>query len=140
MTKQAMNLSSEHYLYYKGKYYDVGTKVLCKTKYNYTREGVITGINNKISINFKGIYETFNKECIDDYIIQIIEPIEVYPIEEITTTNNRVCPIGDDEFYGTIWYILVMIIGTIFQDRIGIWLFATIIFFLWKNGYLKGDK
>ena len=140
MTRQPMKFPTEYYLYYNGKYYDVGTKVLCKTEYDLVREGIITGTHNWISINFKGVYQTFDKRYIDKYIVEIIDPVEVYPTERVVITNNRVCPIGDDEFYGTIWYIFIMIVGTIFQARVGIWLFATIVFLLWKNGYLNGGK
>ena len=38
---------------------------------------------------------------------------------------------------GWVWYIAIMLIATIFKDRVMIWAFATAVFFLWKKGFLK---
>lgn len=40
--------------------------------------------------------------------------------------HNQVC-------IGLIWYIIIMLVGTIFKDRLMIWVFATIVFFAWKS-------
>lgn len=42
-----------------------------------------------------------------------------------------------DTSVGTIWYIVIMAVATIFKARIGIWIVATIIFLLWKFGYMN---
>lgn len=42
-----------------------------------------------------------------------------------------------DTSFGTLIYIVVMIGGAIFKDRIILWIFATIIYFLWKYGYMN---
>jgi hypothetical protein len=33
-----------------------------------------------------------------------------------------------------------MVVGTIFKDRLMIWVFASAVFFLWKNGFLNGGN
>ena len=39
--------------------------------------------------------------------------------------HNEVCT-------GFLWYIAVMLVAVIFEDRVGIWALATIIYFSWK--------
>jgi hypothetical protein len=39
----------------------------------------------------------------------------------------------NDVCIGLIWYIIIMLVGTIFKDRLTIWVFATIVFFVWKS-------
>ena len=74
----------------------------------------------------------------EDYI-EIIEPIYYQEPEPPEPQNiffrtksgswdayNEVC-------VGFIWYVAVMLVATIFKDRVGIWTIATIIYFLWKS-------
>ena len=44
----------------------------------------------------------------------------------------------DDLLIAWIWYIFIMMIAIIFKDRIGIWIFASIIFFNYRKRKLKG--
>lgn len=36
-----------------------------------------------------------------------------------------------------IWYVFIMVVGTIFYDRIGIWILSSIVFFNYRNKKLK---
>lgn len=74
----------------------------------------------------------------DKIIIEIIEP--VYYVELEKTKTNRNCPMPWEIEIGWIWYILIMLVGTIFKDRWLIYIVATAYFFLWKNGCLNGGK
>lgn len=40
-------------------------------------------------------------------------------------------------FIAWVWYVFIMIVAVIFNDRIGIWLFASIIFFNYRSKKLK---
>ena len=39
----------------------------------------------------------------------------------------------NDVCIGLIWYIAIMLIATIFKDRVSIWILVTIIYFIWKS-------
>jgi hypothetical protein len=71
--------------------------------------------------------------------IKIIEPV-YYEEQEPTKPQNIFLQTesGSWDAYnqvcmGLVWYILIMVIGAIFQDRLMIWAFATIVFFVWKS-------
>lgn len=42
-----------------------------------------------------------------------------------------------DTSFGTFIYIAVMVGGTIFKDRIMLWIAATVIYLLWRFGYMN---
>lgn len=126
---------NKKYLYFQGKYYDVGTKVLIKTHWSGVQEATFDGWTG---YPFRGEgtwgydYYQFN---VDKYIVDIIEPIEVNlkPIN----VNNKDCPPDWDVEIGWIWYILIMVVGTIFNARLLIWIVATVVFFSWKKGFFR---
>lgn len=125
------------YLEYKGKLYDVGTKVRIKTRWNGIQEATFYGWGDW---PFRGEKVTgqFYSFDADKYIVEIIDPVEI--IVEQTDVNNRDCPPSWDVEIGWVWYIVIMGAGIIFKERLLIWVFATAIFFLWKNGFLNGGK
>ena len=135
----------EYFIRYKGLFYDVGTRLKFKAySYGYywgIKEGIIEKFINTTAFirGDDGIlyeYSTIkNLIDFDKVIIEIIEP--VYYVPEGTTGNNHDCPPDWDVEIGWIWYIITMVVGVIFKDRILIWVFATAIFFLWRRGYLN---
>lgn len=76
------------------------------------------------------------------YIIEIIYPVYYTDKSTPITTSDRIQPPAWDVEIGWVWYILIIAVGSIFKDRIGIWAMATAYFFLWKNGFFnrKGKK
>ena len=122
-------------LKYKGIKYDIGTKVKLKTKWN----GIVTTTflgNTKYDCPY-----AFNSLMPpEDYIVEIVEPVYYKPQNVSSSNNNKVRPFKGDVQIGWIWYIIIMVVGSIFNDRLLIWIGATAYFFLWKNGYLNGDK
>ena len=74
-------------------------------------------------------------------ILEIVEPHYYRPEgRNVTAWDKFKSGGGDapvDTFHGTLWYIVIMVVGTIFKARIGIWIVSTIIYFLWKYGYLN---
>ncbi len=141
----------EYFIRYKGKCYDVGTRLkfyvrcmgyLFKSSEPYVGtiekfEGticVIRGDDGKVYT----IYTTCQTPTRDnEYVVEIIKP--VYYVEKLTKPTRK-CPPAWDVEIGWIWYIIIMIVGTIFKDRILIWVVASAIFFLWKNGFSNGGK
>ncbi len=123
------------YLYYKGVYYDVGTKVRIKDIYGKIEETTFVGNGN---------YEPY--VCCrryggpDNYILEIVEPV-YYKETEVSETSkeNIFMSTGsgswsthDDVFHGFLLYIVIMAITVIFKERIGLWILETLIFFSWK--------
>ena len=135
----------EYFVRYQGKCYDVGTKV----RFYKHGDSYIPPINGEVEKFIKGwvyirgengVLYSFkpisrNFDCI---IVEILEPVYY---EEPPKTNVRkgVYPSENDIFIGWVWYILIMVVGTIFNARLLIWVVATAVFFSWKNGLLKGD-
>lgn len=74
----------------------------------------------------------------EDYI-EIIEPVYYHEPEPMKTQNIFLRTRSDtwdahnDVCVGLIWYIAIMLLATIFKDRIGIWILTTIVYFLWKS-------
>lgn len=130
-------MNTAKYLYYKGIYYDKGTKVKMKTKF----KGVIT-TTFLGGTKYEGVYETIVAAPSENYIIEIIKPVYAPGQEndEYTETNSKYNLRQGDIQIGWIWYILIMIVGSIFNDRWIIWIMATVIFFIWKGRKHKGGK
>lgn len=125
-------------LHYKGQYYDIGTKVKLKDKWNkiviatYKGRGEFDGISK---------YAFYSLMPPEHYIVEIIEPVYYQEKENndgkkssiFTRTGSGSWQSSDEVFYGLTWYIAVMLVGIIFKDRWLIWIIATWIFFGWKK-------
>lgn len=120
------------YLEYNGKKYDVGTKV--KTKGGdilMVERGGVTGIqlrNHNYSIPIRA--------CTANIIVEIVEPVEVRT--PLVYSSGRTPPVVTD--IGWIWYIVIMVGGAFFYERLLVWTFATIYFVLWLKGFFNGGK
>lgn len=73
-------------------------------------------------------------------ITEIVEPVYARNTIIDTTTSDKYRPAPWDVEIGWIWYIIIMVVGTIFNCRWLIWIFATVIFFGWKYGFLGGKE
>ena len=131
----------EYFLRYRGKCYGVGT--MLKFKQNLcTYVGTIQSFTHNgmwLLVNTGSEYYLSRVHSLDNTILEIIIPVYVDEPEKIVT-KHRTSPPEDDIFYGWIVYIAVMIVGTIFNERFAIWVFASLVFFLWKKGFLSGGK
>ena len=132
------------YFIYNGVEYDAGTKVKIKTYYYGEQimtleDNGVTGKRFVCTIDNSYDYSIPIRSNTEQLIIEIVAP--VYPQkQEITVGNNRDCPPSWEVEIGWVWYIIIMAVGTIFKDRLLIWGAATVIFFLWKSGFLNGGK
>ena len=124
------------YLEYNGKKYDVGTKVKVNTSWYgeqimVVRFGGVTGLelyNQNLSMPIR--------VGMASLIIEIVEPVEIQT--PLPTSSSRTPPAVTD--VGWVWYIIIMFGGLFFNDRWLIWIFATVYFILWINGFLNGGK
>lgn len=126
------------YLKYKGVYYDVGTKVKVKTKFSGIKEATFVGWSQR-GFAGDGVWENYYYFNADKDVVEIIEP--VYPKDVVwVKDDDRELPSYRAIDFGWVIYIVVMIGGIFFYDRWLIWIGATLLFFLWKNGFLGGKK
>lgn len=74
----------------------------------------------------------------EDYI-EIVEPVYYQESESpkaqniFLRTRSDTWDAHNDVCIGLIWYIAIMLFATIFKDRVGIWILATIVYFSWKS-------
>lgn len=135
---------NKEYFEYKGVKYGIGTRVLAKDLCYGSSEAVFVGWKNFGS--FKSDKPTMSRITVNDIdtnIIKIIDPVYWAPPEEenaqekkgniFTRTGSGSWQSADEIAYGLIWYIVIMVVGTIFNDRWLIWIAATITFFTWKS-------
>jgi hypothetical protein len=135
----------EECLKFEGAYYGVGTKLkFCPYVNSLPMIGVIERfVHHWMYIRGENgqLYQfstmPYSKYHINP-IVGIIEP--VYCEMTLQAIDNRVLPSEGDIDIGWIWYIAIMLLATIFKDRLTIWFIATAIFFLWKNGFLNGGN
>ena len=127
---------------YQGVEYAPGTKVRIMTHRNgeqimtyYSSPGLYEFVSDSPTVMNVKAWPP-NVDRLD--IIEIIEP--VYPESKPVITNNRNYPPAWDVEMGLIWYIVIMLVGSIFKDRLIIWVVATAYFFLWKNGFFGGKR
>lgn len=135
---------AREYLKYHNAYYDIGTKVKLRTPSG-VKDAIFTGWRRDgksfKTIEYVNLWDTkYTYSQANNFIVDIIEP--VYPNLKKTSepANQRECPPSWDVEIGWIWYIIIMVVGSIFRDRWMLWIFATAYFFLWKNGLFGGNK
>ena len=137
----------KYYIEYKGQRYDVGTRFKFRAYawgyYQGIKEGVIEQFIGTTAIIRADDGESYDCSTIADWwpkekIVEITHP--VYYVDKIPQGNSRgYLPDWQVEM-GLTWYIIIMIVGTLFKERILLWVFATAYFFLWTNGFLNGGK
>lgn len=131
----------EYFLRYKGQCYDVGTRLKFK-EWGREEEGQIEWfINNHVGIRLvDGSLRVLSTMWgFENTVTEIIEPVYYVAPPEKKVYGGPL-PSEDDIFIGWVWYIVIMLVGTIFRDRLTIWVFASLIFFTWKNGLWNGGK
>lgn len=123
---------------YKGVEYGIGTKVLVKNIFGLQEATFVGWGKNEGFVGEKYHNSSRTDDC--SFIIKILEPIYYIEKEESkgkpcsiwTRTGSGSWNSHDDVFIGLVIYILVMIVGAIFNVRWLIWIAATAIFFGWK--------
>ncbi len=139
----------EYFIKFRGMCYDVGTRLKFKQS-TATWEPILIGVIEKIAPSFAYIRATDGKLYefstvqglvnFEKIIIEIVSPVYYTGAMPKRQKNQCVCPSQGDVDIGWMWYIIIMVVGTIFNARLTIWIFASLIFFAWKNGYMNGGK
>lgn len=140
------DMLARKYMKYNGKYYDKGTVVKIKGPYGPTiatfngwrfdNRGCFVSKNGDSS----DLYEFYNYSAANKYILEIIDPVCPTMQQEIVPKENRNKPPEWDVEIAWIWYVVIMVVATIFKARLFIWALTTVIFFAWKNGFTNGGK
>ena len=138
----------EYFIRYKGSCYDVGTRLRFRAlSYGYyegIKEGIIDqfiGTTVFVRATDGKFYQFSTIRGVVDFdkiIREVTYP--VYYVEKRSQMVARHRPSSWDIETGWIWYIIIMIVGTLFKDRLIVYVCATTYFFLWKNGFLNGGK
>lgn len=119
---------------YKNKIYHNGTKILFNGKCLLNDKEVFL---NNIIVSFmysQGKYR-YVKDNNNIYMCPWLDFEKC--IVKIVTDENKAPPVkAKEEFYWTdsmviktIWYVIIMLAATIFHDRIGIWILATVVWY-----------
>lgn len=144
---------TQDYFIYNGKKYYSGTIILVKS-------------NNHITHHIDSTEATFLYYLVNKqkYVIQIGNCTHYWNVDDFNNmflgiTEKRNVNINkvmqekydafdksytfidelyiDGLFVAWVWYIFIMAAATILKDRIGIWIFASIVFFCYRNKKLK---
>lgn len=127
---------------YKHQFYDSGTKFIFNGKCLLNGKEVVLDhqvceylYTEKLMRYFKcnGNIYTCRWEDFDWRICGIVENKIASPQQKQETEFYWT----DDMVVKTIWYVIIMLIAVIFKDCIGIWIFATIV---WYNSTFKKKK
>ena len=136
----------EYFIRFQDKCYDVGTKIKFKNPYGKSiMEGEIILITHNhfwIKLTNGTEWQLDKTRSLDNIIVEIINPVyyEEPPMVYKRSILGGPCPPEDEIFIGWVWYIVIMIVGMIFKECLTIWICASAIFFLWKNGVFNGGK
>ena len=137
------------YFVFKGVKYGIGTIV----KVPFTRDLrwlPREEIMKEARFGGRGIFEfTNSRGCITLYeqhlsgkyeeYIEIISPVYYQEPEPLNPPNiffrtgSGSWDAHNDVCMGFIWYVAIMLLAIIFEARVVIWIFATIVYFSWKS-------
>lgn len=135
----------EYFIRYKGERYDVGTRLRFKTgtaSWAGILEGTIEIISHNvfyIRLTDGGMWKLSKVLPLENRIVEIVYPVYYQdpPVEYVRGIQGGPCPPEDQIFVGWIWYIAIMVIGALFKEALLIWVIASAVFFLWKNGFFN---
>lgn len=96
-------------------------------------------------IHVDGHPDTYTKERFYNNLIEVVgefdfesikDPLDRWKIDTRAPTLRDELN-ADGMIIGWAWYIFVMVISTLFYDRIGMWIFASIVFFKYRRNKLR---
>ena len=125
------------YFEFNGRYFGVGTKVLLKDPFYGTGRAEFVGLNCILRPIYVGVEPGFDYEISDvcanhrPRVLEIVEPVEVFPKINSTPYCTQGYPSQGEVQMGWVWYIVIMLLLTIFEDRILGWCCTTFFFWMW---------
>lgn len=138
----------ENYFIYNGIKYYSGTIIKIK-RFGNAKEAVFLGYNKNIN-QYMVRFDTNNtvfyrSDAFNKDIVEITNRSNKSFIDWAQREDERLHPkltasrevSINGMMLAWIWYVLIMLVAVIFNDRIGIWTFASIVFFSYRNKKLK---
>ena len=138
----------ENYFIYNGIKYYSGTIIKIK-RFGNAKEAVFLGYNKNINqymVRFDADSTVFYRsDAFNKDIVEITNQSNKSFIDWVQREDERLHPkltarkemSIDGMLLAWIWYIVIMLVAVIFNDRIGIWIFASMVFFSYRNKKLK---
>lgn len=136
------------YFVYNGKRYNSGTFIVlsqfnhmamkvCKNKVKFVWYDSET---NEYGIEECGNIYTYSGEYFSNSFIGIYE--EIKQVSQVQNQAQKLHTFSDELaidglFIAWVWYVFIMLVGVIFYDIIGIWIFASVVFFNYRDKKLK---
>ena len=92
---------------------------------------------NKIRCKISGSFWFINANDFNNRLVEITNEVDRSVHMPIIRKKHDMEI--DGLFLGWMWYVFLMAISTIFYDRIGLWIFISIVFFSWRAKKLKEE-
>lgn len=126
-----------NYLIVNGKKYYTGT-VFMIDFHGKVQEAVFRCYipkTNRVNVKLSGSGWFINADDFRKRIVEITNKVDSSVQMPIIHKKNEMEI--DGLFIGWMWYIFLMAISTIFYDRIGLWIFISVVFFSWRKKKIK---
>lgn len=135
----------EKYFIYNGKKYYSGTNIIIWWTCTFTKSVMRANaafIEHDLS-NGQYVVEIYGKQYFysEDHFYKVL--CSVIDNSKVNVSKTPKPHTFTDELnidgllIAWIWYIFIMAVGVIFYDRIAIWIFASVVFFNYRNNKLK---
>lgn len=122
-----------NFFIYKDKSYPSGTKLIFTGYCILNQEKVFLSKKVLTFLYCKGSYDYLKDDNNNIYLCQLLD-FEMFIRDVIHHEEKSDVKQENTEFYWTdedvaktLWYIAIMLFATIFNDNVGIWIFATIV-------------
>jgi hypothetical protein len=146
----------QNYFLYQGVRYYSGTTIIVKENDKISRRVFNTKATfiyydterDKYAFSINGCTNIYPKQDFDRVFVGVTEDVVCKQDANdlmnkwIHTQENKKHTLTEElsvegMFVAWVWYVFIMAVAIIFNDRIGIWLFASIIFFNYRKKKLK---
>lgn len=129
----------QNYFEYEGKKYYTGT-VMIVHNWKARQEATFICYDTEQDLYIYQIEQCkcrMHEDGFYDSIIEITDRVNNWvhiPKEKM----RKECHI-DGLMYGWVWYIFLMVVSTIFNDRIGLWIIWSVVFFAYRKNKIEKE-
>lgn len=142
----------EYHFYYNGKQYNTGTIVVIKSS-NRFGDSCVKQVSfmyqdlerERVVFKTEGVTCHYPKSQFYNALIDVIDNVDTQATEDVKRNiqKENVGPTIQNElsidglFIAWIWYIIIMVVSVLLNDRILAWVGASIIFFNYRKEKLR---
>ena len=94
-------------------------------------------ITNRVNVKLPDSGWFINADEFRSMIVEITDKID--PSVQMPIVHKKNELEIDGLFIGWIWYIVLMVASALFYDRIGLWIFISVVFFNWRKKKIKEE-